>query len=94
MPVTARTVAPLATMGLTWAARKSMTRAYASGTGHEPPAADDREVPLRNVILWAVASAVVMATIDVMVNRTAARIADRNELPAQAHDTSDGLAPA
>ncbi len=78
--LTARTVAPLAAMGATWAVRKGLSSAYARRTGHVPPQADDTEVSLSSVLLWAVATAVISVTIEVVITRYAARYSDAHEL--------------
>jgi len=84
LAINARTVAPLAAVGATWVARKGMTKAYEDKTGHVPPKADDREIPLSKVIMWAVASAMVAATIDVIINRLAAKVGDKQVAAAEA----------
>ena len=71
--LTARTIAPLAAMGATWAVRRGLASAYAQRTGHVPPQADDTEVSLSSVLLWAV-------TTEVVITRYAARYSDAHEL--------------
>lgn len=67
--ISGRTVAPLAAMGATWGTRKVMGAVYSRRTGHQPPAADDLEIPMRHAILWAIGTAVVCAVIDVVITR-------------------------
>ena len=62
-------IAPAASMGLTWAARKAMTNVYEKKTGTEPPNAADTNVPIGKVLLWAAGVAVVTTLIDTVVNR-------------------------
>ena len=69
--LTARTLAPFAAMGATLAARKAMSVIYTRRTGHAPPMPEDREVSVASVLGWAVATAVVAATIEVVVTRMA-----------------------
>lgn len=70
--VPVRIVAPVLAMGATFLARKALSRLYVSRTGHEPPAADDREVSVVRAIGWAAATAVVSAVIEVAITRIAA----------------------
>lgn len=77
--LSARTVAPLAAMGATWAARKAMSSVYSRRTGHYPPTPDDREVSIISVLGWAVATAVVAATIEVVITRVASNYAATHE---------------
>ncbi|MGV1035939.1 MAG: DUF4235 domain-containing protein [Candidatus Nanopelagicales bacterium] len=78
-PINARMIAPFAAMGVTWAARKAMAAVYTSRTGHPPPTADDREVSLAGVLYWAITTAVVTATITVVINRVAAEYASDDD---------------
>ncbi|MBP7972437.1 MAG: DUF4235 domain-containing protein [Candidatus Nanopelagicales bacterium] len=79
MSINARTIAPFAAMGVTWAARKGMAAVYTSRTGHPPPTADDREVSITRVLVWAITTAMVSATITVVINRVAAEYADDDD---------------
>lgn len=79
-PLTVRTMAPLAAMGATWAVRKGLASAYARRTGHVPPQADDTEVSLSSVLLWAITTAAISVTIEVVVTRYAAQYSDQHEL--------------
>lgn len=78
--IPASAIAPLAAMGATWFARKTLSSIYARRTGHLPPQADDTEVSIASVILWTATTAVVSATIEVVITRMAAQYSDRNEL--------------
>jgi len=93
-PINARTLAPFAAMGVTWAARKAMAAAYTSRTGHAPPAADDREVSLTGVLFWAITTAVVSATITVVINRVAAEYTPDNDEMTGSGDVELEQAPA
>lgn len=86
--LTARTVAPLAAMGATWAVRKGLSSAYARRTGHVPPQADDTEVSLSSVLLWAVTTAAISVTIEVVITRYAARYSDAHELASFQEDAA------
>lgn len=77
--ISARTLAPLAALGATWAARKAMSTVYARRTGHAPPMADDREVSFASVLGWTIATAVVAATIEVVITRAASNYAATHE---------------
>lgn len=67
-------------MGATWAVRKGLSSAYARRTGHVPPQADDAEVSLTSVLLWAVTTAAISVTIEVVITRYAVRYSDAHEL--------------
>ena len=69
--INASIIAPVAAFGATWAARKLMTFTYSKRTGHLPPAAENPEDSLRKAILWSVGTAIVGATIEVLVIRLA-----------------------
>ncbi|MEI6622665.1 MAG: DUF4235 domain-containing protein [Actinomycetes bacterium] len=69
--INASIIAPVAAFGATWAARKIMTFTYSKRTGHLPPAPENPEDSLRKAILWAVGTAIVGATIEVVVIRLA-----------------------
>ena len=69
----ARTLAPFAVLGAEYFARKGMTAAYKKRTGHLPPTADDREVPLAQVLAWALAVALVSASLEVIITRVAVK---------------------
>lgn len=73
----ARTWAPLISLGATWAVRKAITVAYSRRTGHAPPTADDTEVSLARALGWAVTTAVISVTIEVVVTRAASQITQR-----------------
>lgn len=75
----ARTWAPLVAIGATWAVRKAMSTAYARRTGHAPPMPDDTEVSLARALGWAVTTAVISVTIEVVVTRAAAQLAHGDE---------------
>ena len=52
---TARTLAPVLSMGATWAARKGMIKAYESKTGKPAPLVRSRQAPVLEKVLWAAA---------------------------------------
>jgi hypothetical protein len=66
------------------ATRKAAERVYQSGIGEAPPEnPSSPEVPLRQAILWAVLSGVVVGLVRLLVERTAAAawVRARGELP-------------
>jgi hypothetical protein len=66
------------------ATRKAAERVYQSGIGEAPPEnPSSPEVPLRQAILWAVLSGVVVGVVRLLVERTAAAawVRARGELP-------------
>ena len=64
-----RLSAPFIAMGGVWLAQRALTGGYRAATGHTPPAADDLETPLRNVLLYAAAGAMVAAIVNTTVTR-------------------------
>lgn len=65
--------APLIAMGGVWVARRALNGSYALATGNQPPAADDLDAPLRNVLVYAAGAAVVAALVNTLVTREVAR---------------------
>jgi uncharacterized protein DUF4235 len=66
------------------ATRKAAERVYQSGLGEAPPEnPSSPEVPLRQAILWAALSGVVVGLVRLLVERTAAAawVRARGELP-------------
>jgi hypothetical protein len=73
-----RAFAPLISMGATWAVRKGMAKAYSRRTGEAPPMRGDTRTPLRNVLLWAMLTAMTTALIDVIIQQTAAKYSEQH----------------
>lgn len=78
-----RTLAPLISMGVTWAVKKGMAKAYQRKTGAPPPQRSDQRAPLGTVLLWAGVTALTTALIDVLIQRGAAKYEEHRELSAQ-----------
>jgi hypothetical protein len=67
--MSARAMAPFAAMAAQWFVRKGLSSAYKSRTGQLPPQFDDTEASMASVLTWAVTTAVLTATIEVVVTR-------------------------
>ena len=65
----AKFIAPAATIAATWVVGKSLNAGYRRITGNEPPNAADREVPLRQAVLWALATATALALVNLAIER-------------------------
>lgn len=76
-----RLLTPLVTAGAAWATRKGLNAAYAARHDGTVPTRDDTEVPFRRVLVWSLATAVVVALVDVAVAQTLARM-----VPDEEHD--------
>ena len=77
-----RLLTPVVAAGAAWATRKGLNAAYASRHDGVIPMRDDTQVPFRQVILWSIVTAVVVAMVDVAVQQGMARLAERQELSA------------
>lgn len=75
--------APLIAMGGVWIAQRALSGGYRAATGSEPPAADDLDVPVTRVIIFAASAAVIAAAINVVVTRQVAKATQPHELPAE-----------
>ena len=64
---TARTLAPVLSMGATWAARKGMIKAYESRTGKPAPLVRSRQSPVLEKVLWAAAMSALIVLIEAIV---------------------------
>lgn len=64
---TARTLAPVLSMGATWAARKGMIKAYESKTGKPAPLVRSRQAPVLEKVLWAAAMSALIVLIEAIV---------------------------
>lgn len=64
---------PVIAMGAVWIAQKAMSFAYEKATGRPVPAADDLDVPVARVMVYATAAAVVGAVVTTGVNRAVAQ---------------------
>jgi hypothetical protein len=80
--VNPRLLTPLVSAGAAWATRKGLNAAYAHRHEGGVPTKDDTQVPFRRVLMWSLATAVVVALVDVAIQQSMARWADRKELPA------------
>lgn len=74
-----RMLTPLVSAGAAWATRKGLNAAYASRNDGVVPNRDDTDVPFRQVIFWAIVTAVVVAAVDVAVQQGMARLAAKQE---------------
>lgn len=77
-----RLLTPLVSAGAAWATRKGLNSAYAHRHEGTVPTKDDTDVPFRRVLMWSLATAVVVALVDVAIQQGMARWADKKELPA------------
>lgn len=67
-----KVVAPIATLIAAGVVRKVLDSGYRRVTGSPPPRANDRSVPMRQVLLWAAATAAAVAVATVVVDRLTA----------------------
>jgi hypothetical protein len=67
-----KVVAPIATLIVAGVVRKALDSGYRRLTGSPPPRASDRSVPMRQVLLWAAATAAAVAVASVVVDRLTA----------------------
>ena len=74
-----RILTPLVSAGAAWATRKSLDSLYARRHEGGIPSRDDTEAPFRRVLVWALATAVVVALVDVAVQQGMARVAERHQ---------------
>ncbi len=79
-----RLITPVVSLGAAWATRRSLDALYRRRHDGTIPKKDDTDVPFRRVLVWALATAVVAALVDVAVQQGMARWADepQAELPA------------
>jgi hypothetical protein len=80
--VNPRLLIPLVSAGAAWATRKGLNAAYASRHEGIVPTRDDTQVPFRRVLMWSIATAVVVALVDVAVQQSMTRWADQREVTA------------
>lgn len=73
---------PIVSAGAAWATRKGLNAAYASRHEGIVPNRDDTQVPFRRVLMWSIATAVVVALVDVAVQQSMTRWADKREVTA------------
>lgn len=74
-----RLLIPLATAGAAWATRKGLNAVYAHRHEGTVPARDDTEVPFGQVLLWSLATAAVVAVVDVAVAQAIARWSEHRQ---------------
>ncbi|HRY09614.1 MAG: DUF4235 domain-containing protein [Actinobacteria bacterium] len=72
-----RLLTPLVSVGAAWATKKSLNAMYARRHDGTIPSKDDVDVPFARVLIWALATAVVVALVDVAVQQGMARLAER-----------------
>lgn len=72
-----RFAAPVLAAGAVWVASKALRSGYSAATGAAPPRPDDLEAPVIRVVLFAMATAAVTAVINVSIQRSVARAANR-----------------
>ena len=77
-----RLLIPLVSAGAAWATRKGLNTAYARRHEGVVPNRDVTQVLFRQVIFWSIATAVVVAVVDVAVQQGMARLVERRELAA------------
>jgi len=65
-----------------------MTSAYKSRTGHQPPGSGDPEVPLGKILVWAIATSVVSAAVEVIIIRVVENIGENSADQAITSGTS------
>ena len=70
--VLVKVVAPIATLIAAGVVRRVLDGGYRRVTGSPPPRASDRSVPMRQVLLWAAATAAAVAVASVVVDRLTA----------------------
>ena len=57
----------------TFAAQKMIKIVWKTITGHEPPSPGDPDIPLREAVSWAVASAIGVGSTQIVTQRLAAK---------------------
>lgn len=77
-----RLLIPLVSAGAAWATRKGLNAAYAARHEGTVPTRDDTQEPFRRVFVWTLATAVVVAVVDVAIQQGLSRWAERRELPS------------
>ncbi len=80
-----RIATPLITVGAIWAVETGMKKAYQASTGNKPPAADDLEVSLARVIVYAGTTAAVVAVVKTVLQRQVAAASARAQPLAPTH---------
>ena len=64
--------APMIAIGAGWLVRKALDGAYEKTTGAAPPKAADRDVNIGRVLVYAAATAVAIAMVNVAIDRMTA----------------------
>lgn len=77
-----RILTPLVSAGAAWATRKSMNAVYAKRHDGAIPTRDDTDVPFTRVLVWALATAVVVALVDVAIQQAIARYPEKEQISA------------
>lgn len=69
----AKVLAPAVSVAAGWGVRRALDGAYRRSTGNPPPRAGDPDASLRKALLWAATTAAVLAVVNVIIDRLAAR---------------------
>jgi len=75
--VNPRILTPLVSAGAAWGTKKAMNAVYAKRHDGALPTRDDTDVPFARVLVWALATAVVVALVDVAIQQGIARYENR-----------------
>ena len=67
-----KVAAPVIALGAGWLVRKALDGAYTRTTGSPPPKAADRDVNIGRVLVYAAATAVAIALVNVAIDRMTA----------------------
>ncbi len=67
-----KVAAPMIAIGAGWLVRKALDGAYRKTTGAPPPKAADRDVNIGRVLVYAAATAVAIAMVNVAIDRMTA----------------------
>ncbi len=67
-----KVAAPMIALGAGWLVRKALDGAYRKSTGNAPPKAADRDVNIGRVLVYAAATAVAIALVNVSIDRLTA----------------------
>jgi hypothetical protein len=61
--------APVIAMGGVFVSRKALAAGYSAATGSPPPTADDLDVPIGRVLVFAASAALAAAVINTLITR-------------------------
>lgn len=74
-----RVVTPLVAAGAAWGTRRSLNAIYAKRHEGGIPGHNATDVPFRQVLIWALTTALVATLVDVAVQQGMARYANREQ---------------